>query len=129
MSPNNKVLSKTIKSFPSRPEARALETIKFFPTGALPDCPANVRQDITAFRPSTSSWTKAQKDITQLCDQVAAYYQLEQLYKDELAALDPGNRSAATILKDMRAQVAESGEFERPYMTSTAASKLRREWG
>lgn len=73
-------------------------------------------------------WTKAQKDITQLCDQVAAYYQLEQLYKDELAALDPGNRSAATILKDMRAQVAESGEFERPYMTSTAASKLRREW-
>lgn len=73
-------------------------------------------------------WAKAQKDISQLCDQVAAYYQLEQLYKDELAALDPGKRSAATILKEMRSKVAESGDFERPSMTAVAAGKLRREW-
>lgn len=73
-------------------------------------------------------WAKAERDIARLCDQVAAYYELEQLYKDELAILDPRKRSPATILKDMRAKVAESGEFERPTMTSVAAGKLRREW-
>lgn len=73
-------------------------------------------------------WAKAQKDIAQLCDQVAAYYQLEQLYKDELALVDPTRRSSATIMKEMRGRVADSGEFERPSMTSLAATRLRREW-
>lgn len=59
-------------------------------------------------------WIKAQRDIARLCDEVAAYYQLEQLYKDEVAALSHGGRSAATVMKEMRSKVAESGEFERP---------------
>ena len=30
-------------------------------------------------------WAKAQRDIARLCDEVAAYYELEQLYKEEVA--------------------------------------------
>lgn len=74
-------------------------------------------------------WGRAERHIAQLCDQVAAYYQLEQLYKEELARLDPAGRSAKTIMEDMRTRVAQSGEFERPSMTSLAATRLRREWG
>lgn len=73
-------------------------------------------------------WGRAERDIAQLCDQVAAYYQLEQLYKDELARLDGTGRSAKRIMEEMRSRVAQSGEFERPFMTSLAATKLRREW-
>ena len=73
-------------------------------------------------------WGRAERHIGQLCDQVAAYYQLEQLYKEELALLDPSRRSAKTIMEEMRTRVAQSGEFERPQMTSLAATKLRREW-
>jgi uncharacterized membrane protein len=73
-------------------------------------------------------WGHAERQIAQLCDQVASFYQLEQLYKDELARLDPAGRSAKTILEEMRAKVAQSGEFERPQLTSLAASKIRREW-
>lgn len=73
-------------------------------------------------------WGRAERHIGQLCDQVAAYYQLEQLYKEELARLDPAGRSAKTIMEDMRSRVSRSGEFERPSMTSLSATKLRREW-
>lgn len=73
-------------------------------------------------------WGRAERHIAQLCDQVAAYYQLEQLYKEELAKLDPAGRSAKTIMEDMRTCVAQSGEFERPSMTSLSATRLRREW-
>lgn len=73
-------------------------------------------------------WGRAERHIAQLCDQVAAYYQLEQLYKEELAKLDPAGRSAKTIMEDMRTRVAQSGEFERPSMTSLSATRLRREW-
>jgi hypothetical protein len=73
-------------------------------------------------------WDRVQRDIARLCDQVSAYYQLEQMYKAELARLDPAGRSEKTILEDMRSRVEKSGDFERPSMTSLAASKLRREW-
>lgn len=73
-------------------------------------------------------WARAERTIAQLCDQVAAYYQLEQQYKDELARVDGAGRSAKTIMEEMRSRVAQSGEFKRPFMTSLAATKLRREW-
>ena len=73
-------------------------------------------------------WEKAERQISQLCDQVSAYYQLEQLYKEELAKNDGAGRSAKTIMEEMRARVAQSGEYERPYITSLAAQKIRREW-
>ncbi|WP_144244453.1 hypothetical protein [Pseudohaliea rubra] len=73
-------------------------------------------------------WDKAQRDIARLCDEVAAYYELEQLYKEEVAISSQDAKSAATIMREMRSRVAESGEFKRPSMTSYAAHKLRREW-
>lgn len=73
-------------------------------------------------------WARAKRNICQLCDQVSAYYQLEQLYKDELARLSANGRSARTIMEEMRSQVSESGDYERPFMTSLAAGKLKREW-
>lgn len=73
-------------------------------------------------------WRRAQSDIAMLCDQVAAYYELEKLYKVELAKLDPAQRSAKVVMEEMRLRVSQSGEFERPQMTSFAAGKLRRKW-
>ncbi len=71
-------------------------------------------------------WNRAERQIAQLCDQVAAYYQLEQLYKEELSRLC--GRNPMTIMADMRSKVAQSGEYERPSLTSLAAIKIRREW-
>lgn len=73
-------------------------------------------------------WARAERNIAKLCDQVSAYYQLEQLYKEELARLDPEGRSAKKIMEDMRTRVAQSGDFERPNITSLAARTIRREW-
>lgn len=73
-------------------------------------------------------WAQAKKDIAHLCDQVAAFYQLEQLYKEQMALVDPSKRSSEAIMKEMRGKVAASEEFVRPSMTSLAATKLRREW-
>ncbi|MDP3092294.1 MAG: hypothetical protein Q8N04_16600 [Nitrospira sp.] len=73
-------------------------------------------------------WGRAERQIAQLCDQVSAYHQLEKLYKEELVRLDPTGRSAKTILEDMRALVAQSGDFEHPEMTSLSVAKIRREW-
>lgn len=73
-------------------------------------------------------WSEARSSIARLCAQVAAFYELEELYKVELAALDPSGRSAATIMKDMRSRVAESEQNERPSMTSNMAAEIRRQW-
>ena len=73
-------------------------------------------------------WDRAKRQIVQLSDQVAAFYQLEQLYKDELANLSTNGEAATTIMKKMRSRVSESGEYERPAMTSLEASKIKREW-
>ena len=73
-------------------------------------------------------WARAERTIAQLCDQVGAYYLLEQLYKEEMASIDPLGRSSKTIMEDMRARVAQSADFERPSMTSLMANKIRREW-
>lgn len=74
-------------------------------------------------------WSRAERHIAQFCGQVAAYWQLEQLYKEVLARLDPAGRSAKTIMEDMPMRVSQPGEFEGPSMTSLAATRLRREWG
>jgi hypothetical protein len=73
-------------------------------------------------------WERAKRQIVQLSDQVSAYYQLEQLYKDELAKIDDAGRSGKTIMEEMRTRVSESGEWERPSMTSLAAQKIGKEW-
>ena len=70
----------------------------------------------------------ALKHIRRLCEQVSAFYQLEQLYKDELAMVDPQGRSSKKILEEMRSKIEQSGEYERPEMTSVAADKIRRVW-
>ena len=72
-------------------------------------------------------WRRAEKCILRLCEQVAAYYELEQLYKDELAHFDT-SRSSRAILLEMRTRVSASGQFERPLMTTLGARKLQREW-
>ena len=71
---------------------------------------------------------KAQKKILQLCDQVSAFYQLEQLYKDELARLDPSGRSGKATMEHMRSRVEELGEYKRPTMTTGEVNKIRSEW-
>lgn len=71
-------------------------------------------------------WSRAERQIAMLCDQVAAFYQLEQLYKEELSRLD--GRNPKTILEEMRSKVEQSGEYERPILTSRAAAKIRSEW-
>jgi hypothetical protein len=71
-------------------------------------------------------WARAKRDIRNLADQVAAFHQLERLYKDEMAALT-GN-APKTILEQMRARVAEDPKFVRPTMTSENARKIRAEW-
>ena len=73
-------------------------------------------------------WDKAQRHIGELSEQVSAYYQLEQIYKEKVAEVDSSGRSAKTVMEDMRSKVTETGEFERPYMTTLAAQKIRREW-
>lgn len=73
-------------------------------------------------------WGRARRQITQLCDQVSAYYQLEALYKVRLAEADPDGRSPKTIMEAMRAHVAETGEYERPSITSAGAARIRKEW-
>ena len=73
-------------------------------------------------------WTEARRDILKLCNQVSAFYQLEQLYKDELARLESSGRSAKTIMEDMRSRVEHLGEFDRPEMTTGAVNKLRNNW-
>ena len=73
-------------------------------------------------------WDRAKRDIVKLCDQVSAFYQLEQLYKEEVAKLSASGKSGKTIMEEMRAKVAESGAYERPAMTSIAASKIKRDW-
>ena len=71
-------------------------------------------------------WDRAKRDIVRLCEQVSSYYQLEQLYKEELASLDPERRSARTIMEQMRTRVTDSGAYERPEITSVGADKIRR---
>lgn len=73
-------------------------------------------------------WDRAKRDIERVCNQVSSFYQLEQLYKEELARQDSSERSAKTIMEEMRTRVAQTGQFERPTMTSLAADKIRLEW-
>lgn len=73
-------------------------------------------------------WDQAQKEIRRLANQVSAYYQLEQLYKDEVARHDPAGRSPKTILEEMRSNVERLGSYERPSITTLQANKILKEW-
>ena len=71
-------------------------------------------------------WSTAKRDIRNLADQVASYYQLERLYKEEIAELT--GKASKTIMEQMRARVMEDGTYVRPTMTSTEAMKLLSKW-
>lgn len=71
-------------------------------------------------------WGRAKRDMRNLADQVAAYYQLERLYKEEVAGIT--GRASKTIMEQMRARVAESGMYVRPTMTSDQAKKIKINW-
>jgi hypothetical protein len=71
-------------------------------------------------------WGRAKRDVRNLADQVAAYYQLEQLYKEELAAIT--GKAPKTIMEQMRTRVAADEKYVRPCMTSRGALKLRSCW-
>ena len=95
---------------------------KIFPKSAV------YPRKVEAMGPSFADQEKAQKKILQLCEQVSSFYQLEQLYKDELARLDPSGRSGKTTMECMRSRVEELGEFKRPTMTTGEVNKIRSEW-
>lgn len=71
-------------------------------------------------------WSRAKRDILNLADQVAAYYQLERLYKDEIAELT--GKAPKRIMEEMRTRVQENGAYARPTMTSNEAARLRAKW-
>ena len=71
-------------------------------------------------------WGTAKRDIRNLADQVASYYQLERLYKEEIAELT--GKASKTIMEQMRARVTEGGTYVRPTMTSAEAMKLLSKW-
>jgi len=73
-------------------------------------------------------WDKAKKDIVRLCDQVAAYHKLEELYSTEVVRLDPSKGQAKTIMIEMRSAVEATGEFVYPKMTSREARLIQNEW-
>ena len=72
------------------------------------------------------SWGRAKRDIRNLADQVAAYYQLERLYEDEMAVLT--GKASKTIVEQMRTRVEENGSYVRPRMTSNEAARLQAKW-
>jgi hypothetical protein len=71
-------------------------------------------------------WGRARRDIRILADQVAAYYQLERLYKDEMAGLT--GKAPKTIMEQMRTRVEENGAYVRPTMTSNEAARIQAKW-
>ena len=71
-------------------------------------------------------WSTAKRDIRNLADQVASYYQLERLYKEEIAELT--GKASKTIMEQMRARATESGTYMHPAMTSAEAIKLLSKW-
>ena len=73
-------------------------------------------------------WERAKRHIAKLCDEVAAYHQLEKLYTITLEESGYNGKSKRAIMEEMRTKVAETDDFVRPTMTSLAAQKLRREW-
>jgi len=77
---------------------------------------------------SDQKWQRAKAQIRTLAGQVAAYHKLEELYKAELATLDPSGRKAKAVQSQMRDQVAKTDGFERPTMTATEARAILRRW-
>lgn len=71
-------------------------------------------------------WSRANREIRDLADQVAAYYQLERLYKNEMAELT--GKAPKTIMEQMRTRVEENGMYVRPTMTSGEAAKVQAKW-
>lgn len=73
-------------------------------------------------------WAKAKADIVRLCDQVAAYHKLEELYKEDLAKADPVRGKPKTLMEGMRESVQELPGFVRPNMSANEARKLKDRW-
>ena len=73
-------------------------------------------------------WDKAKRDIVLLSEQVAAYYQLESLYKAETASGSLKGKNSESILREMRDRVESNGKYERPKMTSADAKRIRDVW-
>lgn len=73
-------------------------------------------------------WDRAKLTIAALANQVAAYHKLEELYKSELARLDPDRGKPKTVLQQMRDQVEELSGFTRPTMTAAEARDLIARW-
>lgn len=72
-------------------------------------------------------WERARSDLNKLCDQVAAYHRLEELYKEQAAQLSVGQATAQTIQKEMRSRVEDETSI-RPAMTALEARKLKERW-
>lgn len=73
-------------------------------------------------------WDKARSDIKRLCEQVAAYHKLEELYKQRVAQLDPSGVRSKTVQQDMRDQVQDLEGYERPTMTANSAREILGSW-
>jgi ABC-type uncharacterized transport system ATPase subunit len=73
-------------------------------------------------------WDTVKNDVARLCDQVIAYHTLEELYKDELARLDPSRGKPKTVQQEMRESVQGKSGVVRPTMTANEARKLKDRW-
>ena len=73
-------------------------------------------------------WTGAKKDIKNVCDQVSSYWQLEKLYKEEVAKYT--NEAAQTVLVRMRDRVRtlENGRFVKIEMTTNDAESIKKKY-
>ena len=73
-------------------------------------------------------WEEAKKDIVHLCDQVAAYHKLEDVYANEIARLEPTRGKSNTIKKEMRSVVEASFDVVYPKMTADQAQNSKARW-
>jgi hypothetical protein len=73
-------------------------------------------------------WERVRRDISRLCDQVAAYHRLEELYKEQVAQLKVDQATAQTVQREMRSSVEDEISV-RPSMTALEARKLKEKWG
>jgi hypothetical protein len=70
---------------------------------------------------------RAAEHVRKLADQVAGYYDVVQLYCDEIHRLQP-ERNPKTILKEMRDKIEQADETARPDMTRKQAEKIKRSY-
>jgi len=74
------------------------------------------------------SWEKAKSTIDRLCEEVAAYHTLEDLYTKEVSDLDGSQGHPRTIMDKMRKRVDDISDVKRPRMTYNEARKIQEFW-